>query len=139
VDELDAGPITTNGHHADDDELSEAGSVGVGERGDMTPHGMSERPVPLSSTTVIAEAEREIAPLRRSASRLAAEDVDMPEGEGEAAAEAEASAAAEGEAGKEETKPEADVEKTGEAAEETAAATASEVASTTEKEDETKL
>lgn len=55
VDELDSGPVT-NGH---------AEEEGVGETGSMTPHGMSERPVALSSTTVISEPEREIAPLPR--------------------------------------------------------------------------
>lgn len=57
VDELDAGPITSNGH-SNEDEVR-----GVGERGDMAPHGMSERPVPITATTVITEEEREIAPL----------------------------------------------------------------------------
>lgn len=79
VDELDAGPITSNGHAetaSTAPDAAGAGSTGgVGEHGAMTPHGMSDRPIPLSSTTVIGEsaeadlAEREIAPLPRTASR----------------------------------------------------------------------
>ncbi|BEJ12423.1 hypothetical protein CspHIS471_0208830 [Cutaneotrichosporon sp. HIS471] len=60
VDELDSGPITTNGHHGDEER-----PTGVGEGGNMTPHGMSDQPVPLSRTTVIGEPHREIAPLPR--------------------------------------------------------------------------
>lgn len=71
VDELDAGPIGSNGH-SDEDGVE---ASRLGERGEMLPHGMSSHPVPLSSTTVISETEREIAPLPRSASR-----VDVQEG-----------------------------------------------------------
>lgn len=67
VDELDSGPLATNGHQADGGDEH---ATGVGEAGNMTPHGMSEGPVPLSSTTVIGDAARDIAPLpRRSESR----------------------------------------------------------------------
>lgn len=58
VDELDAGPLAhTNG--ADEGEIA----TGRGESGNMTPHGMHSRPEPLSSTTVIKDEDREIAPL----------------------------------------------------------------------------
>jgi hypothetical protein len=43
----------------------------------MTPHGMSDGPVPLSSTTVIGEAQREIAPLPRRGA-VSAEGEDEP-------------------------------------------------------------
>lgn len=70
VDELDSGPITSNGHHDDEER-----AAGVGEAGNMTPHGMSDGPVPLSSTTVIGESQREIAPLpRRGAGSAEGED-----------------------------------------------------------------
>ncbi|WOO81367.1 Serine/threonine-protein phosphatase 4 regulatory subunit 2 [Vanrija pseudolonga] len=70
VDELDSGPITANGHSADKDkDEHDDGPRGVGEAGNMTPHGMSDRPVPLSSTTVITESEREIAPVPRTRSQ----------------------------------------------------------------------
>ncbi|ORY28307.1 hypothetical protein BCR39DRAFT_565450 [Naematelia encephala] len=70
VDELDTGPIdsysaspTINGHghgHVAGEE------GGTGEGGNMTPHGMSERPVPISSTTTTPdEADRRIAALPR--------------------------------------------------------------------------
>lgn len=80
VDELDAGPVKSNGHAEDAD-----GDAGMGEGGTMTPHTMSDRPVPISSTTVIAEDEREIAPLRRaSVSHADAVDVDGAEEKKEA-------------------------------------------------------
>jgi hypothetical protein len=71
VDELDTGPImtdpsvtvATNGHghghgqggHGNGMEPREQdmSTPGTGESGTMTPHGMSERPIPLSSTTVV--------------------------------------------------------------------------------------
>lgn len=82
VDELDSGPLTTNGHQVDAD--GEERATGVGEAGNMTPHGMSDQPVPLSSTTVIGEGAREIAPMpRRSASREPEEKPEVKEeGEG---------------------------------------------------------
>jgi hypothetical protein len=72
VDELDSGPITSNGHQDDEER-----ATGVGEAGNMTPHGMSDGPVPLSSTTVIGEAQREIAPLPRRGA-VSAEGEDEP-------------------------------------------------------------
>lgn len=88
VDELDSGPITTNGHHDDDER-----ATGVGQAGNMTPHGMSNQPVPLSSTTVIVESQREIAPLpRRGPASPGGEGEGEPEG---ALAEAVAEATAE--------------------------------------------
>jgi hypothetical protein len=48
VDELDTGPLP-------------------GEEGALTPHGMSERPVPISSTTTIQSDERKIAGLPSAA------------------------------------------------------------------------
>lgn len=70
VDELDSGPITANGHSADKDkDEHDDGPRGVGEAGNMTPHGMSDRPVPLSSTTVITETAREIVPVPRTRSQ----------------------------------------------------------------------
>jgi hypothetical protein len=72
VDELDAGPVDVangNGHGEEGDE-----KPGLGERGAMTPHAMSDRPVPISSTTVIADTPREIAPLRRSVSQAEGEE-----------------------------------------------------------------
>jgi hypothetical protein len=64
VDELDTGPLpstpTANG----------LGSVNVegegsGEGGNMTPHGMSERPVAISSTTTPGSEDRRIAGVPR--------------------------------------------------------------------------
>ncbi|KAL7424178.1 hypothetical protein Q5752_001764 [Cryptotrichosporon argae] len=66
VDELDTGPLTSppsNGHAAQDD-IATTGTIGAGEGGAMPAHGMSERPVPISSTTVVDDS-REIAPLPR--------------------------------------------------------------------------
>lgn len=65
VDELDTGPLSdsasANGGHIDDD--------GTGEGGNMTPHGMSDKPVPISSTTTVPSGEnRDVAPLPRSRS-----------------------------------------------------------------------
>ena len=69
VDELDTGPIqstpstsTGNGNAGREDEHV---IPGTGEGGVMTPHGMSEKPIPISSTTVISEEERRIAGLRQ--------------------------------------------------------------------------
>lgn len=69
VDELDTGPIQagpspTKGSRAgrEDEQMA----PGAGEGGAMTPHGMSEKPVPISSTTVISEEERRIAGLRQT-------------------------------------------------------------------------
>lgn len=69
VDELDTGPIqavtspSKRGGGREDEQMA----PGAGEGGTMTPHGMSEKPVPISSTTVISEEERRIAGLRHSA------------------------------------------------------------------------
>lgn len=69
VDELDTGPLTlsasahVNGHKIRGDH--EDPGVGSGEGGNMRPHGMSERPVPISSTTSIEEGERRIAGIPR--------------------------------------------------------------------------
>jgi hypothetical protein len=62
VDELDTGPIQEN---RDEQKNGREDGVapGTGEGGALTPHGMSERPVPISSTTVIADEERKIASL----------------------------------------------------------------------------
>ncbi|GMK55075.1 hypothetical protein CspeluHIS016_0201310 [Cutaneotrichosporon spelunceum] len=99
VDELDSGPIVTNGFHGEDSR-----PVGVGEGGNMPAHGMSNLPVPLSSTTVIGEPRRDIAPLPRrghegehgpEAAEEAEErgDEGNPEGETEAGVAAGASPA----------------------------------------------
>ncbi|WWD16110.1 hypothetical protein CI109_100535 [Kwoniella shandongensis] len=82
VDELDTGPITSspikeedgsnspvakrNGHGGSEEVPPP--TTGTGEGGNMAPHGMSEKPVPISSTTVVKDDKREIAGLRRSAS-----------------------------------------------------------------------
>jgi hypothetical protein len=70
VDELDTGPLqgSVNGgtaHASDGGESREEERVapGTGEGGALTPHGMSERPVPISSTTTIHADERRIASL----------------------------------------------------------------------------
>ncbi len=63
VDELDTGPLSqtvNNGAKGEDGE-DEIMTPGAGEGGNMTPHGMSDRPVPISSTTVVGEEERKIA------------------------------------------------------------------------------
>ncbi|WVQ98943.1 hypothetical protein IAU59_006075 [Kwoniella sp. CBS 9459] len=89
VDELDTGPITST-PTASSSTTSPSSSTsppvdghlhkkrsdevvplpGTGEGGNLTPHGMSEKPVPISSTTVVRDekAERSIAGLPRSTS-----------------------------------------------------------------------
>ena len=70
VDELDTGPLSptntspttsTNGGHT---ERRESNASGTGEGGTMTPHGMSERPVPISSTTTVDDRPIARMPLR---------------------------------------------------------------------------
>ncbi|ORX33773.1 hypothetical protein BD324DRAFT_638524 [Kockovaella imperatae] len=56
VDELDTGPMVSA------PELEGETARGAGEAGNMVQHGMSDRPVPLSSTTVVKDEERKIAP-----------------------------------------------------------------------------
>lgn len=76
VDELDAGPLAhTNG--ADEGDLA----TGRGEAGNMTPHGMHSRPEPISSTTVIKDDEREIAPLPARAEGVDGGDAVMADAE----------------------------------------------------------
>lgn len=76
VDELDAGPLAhTNG--ADEGEIA----TGRGEAGNMTPHGMHSRPEPLSSTTVIKDEDREIAPLPARAESVDGGDAVMADAE----------------------------------------------------------
>lgn len=70
VDELDTGPIHANpiipnNGRTGREEEHEGIMSGAGEGGAMTPHGMSEKPVPISSTTVISEEERRIAGIRQ--------------------------------------------------------------------------
>lgn len=71
VDELDTGPLNAtipqNGSKTDgrDEEIV---TPGTGEGGNMTPHGMSDKPVPLSSTTVVNEEERRIAGMPKGTS-----------------------------------------------------------------------
>ena len=64
VDELDTGPVkpspTTGEGNAED------GAQGAGEGGNMVQHGMSDKPVPLSSTTVVKDEERKIAPIPKT-------------------------------------------------------------------------
>ncbi|WRT67326.1 uncharacterized protein IL334_004296 [Kwoniella shivajii] len=102
VDELDTGPISLsppihntdtkgntspiknkNGTHAHGHEDMQVPVPGTGEGGNMTPHGMSEKPVPISSTTVLKPDEdstlastssRTIASLPRSASEKSLRD-----------------------------------------------------------------
>ena len=70
VDELDTGPVPSQttaqpGADADADDGGGAGTAatsGAGEGGNMVQHGMSEKPVPLSSTTMVKEEDRKIAP-----------------------------------------------------------------------------
>jgi hypothetical protein len=62
VDELDTGPIQGNSKEQKDGR-EDGVAPGTGEGGAMTAHGMSEKPVPISSTTVIADEERKIAGL----------------------------------------------------------------------------
>jgi hypothetical protein len=70
VDELDTGPIQARSAVEDQKDgngrKGDAMAPGTGESGGLTPHGMSERPVPISSTTVIADNERKIASLPSS-------------------------------------------------------------------------
>lgn len=61
VDELDTGPLSDP--QGQEEEVT---TTGTGEGGNMTPHGMSEKPVPISSTTVINE-ERKIAGMPKTA------------------------------------------------------------------------
>ncbi len=71
VDELDTGPLPStatingNGHAADHEDPGAGDGAGAGEGGNMTPHGMSDRPVPISSTTT----ERRVAGIPRSGLR----------------------------------------------------------------------
>jgi hypothetical protein len=63
VDELDTGPLAqpanSNGEKTErEDEIM---TPGTGEGGNMAPHGMSDKPVPISSTTVLGDEERKIA------------------------------------------------------------------------------
>lgn len=68
VDELDTGPLNTppparaGGTEPREDEIM---TPGAGEGGNMTQHGMSDKPVPISSTTVVGEEERKIAGMPR--------------------------------------------------------------------------
>ena len=64
VDELDTGPVTSTGANGHMNGGEDGVGVGVGEGGNMTVHGMSDRPVPITSTTT-AESERRIAALPR--------------------------------------------------------------------------
>lgn len=63
VDELDTGPLQTppNALSTGDKREDEVMTPGAGEAGNMAPHGMSDKPVALSSTTVLDEEERKIA------------------------------------------------------------------------------
>ncbi|WWD01189.1 hypothetical protein V866_008129 [Kwoniella sp. B9012] len=114
VDELDTGPITSTsspstqdkGNNSNGDSspsrsrskhgnghghgIEEIPVPGTGEGGNMTPHGMSEKPVPISSTTVLdSEKEKEkrtIASLPRSSSEKSLRERFVSagsEGEGE--------------------------------------------------------
>lgn len=77
VDELDTGPIQpspSNGAHGNGGREDEHVIPGTGEGGGMTPHGMSEKPVPISSTTVISEEERRVAGLRQQNAGTVASD-----------------------------------------------------------------
>ena len=67
VDELDTGPApNVNGHSNHVDRAAnEVPQPGTGEGGVLTPHGMSERPVPISSTTTMATGPRQTAGLPR--------------------------------------------------------------------------
>lgn len=62
VDELDTGPIQET-RDEQKNGRDDGVAPGTGEGGAMTAHGMSEKPVPISSTTVIADEERKIASL----------------------------------------------------------------------------
>jgi hypothetical protein len=72
VDELDTGPLQGNRDEHKNGREDDRVSEGTGEGGGLTPHGMSERPVPISSTTVIADEERKIASLPTTSSASAA-------------------------------------------------------------------
>jgi len=63
VDELDTGPLQTppNAPSTGDKRDDEVVTPGAGEAGNMAPHGMSDKPVALSSTTVLNEDDRKIA------------------------------------------------------------------------------
>ncbi|KAK4687043.1 serine/threonine-protein phosphatase 4 regulatory subunit 2, partial [Tremellales sp. Uapishka_1] len=54
VDELDSGP-------SDPTAKDDGNGTGTGEGGNMTPHGMSDKPVAISSTTTLGEQDRKIA------------------------------------------------------------------------------
>lgn len=73
VDELDTGPLQGNREDQKNGREDERVSEGTGEGGGLTPHGMSERPVPISSTTVIADEERKIASLPSTATAAVAD------------------------------------------------------------------
>ena len=70
VDELDTGPVpsqsTAQADAGVDADGSSAATSGAGEGGNMVQHGMSDKPVPLSSTTVVKEEDRKIAPRPKS-------------------------------------------------------------------------
>ncbi|WVR05384.1 hypothetical protein IAU60_002398 [Kwoniella sp. DSM 27419] len=75
VDELDTGPIESTAATADGspsrsrDRHDIVPAPGTGEGGNMAAHGMSDKPVPISSTTVVhGDKDRSIASLPRSAS-----------------------------------------------------------------------
>lgn len=83
VDELDTGPInipssiasstsSSSSSSSDNDSRGDQGEgMGTGEGGNMTPHGMSEKPIPISATTtVVEEGERKLAGLPRSKSTI---------------------------------------------------------------------
>jgi hypothetical protein len=63
VDELDTGPLQTppNALSTGEQREDEVMTPGAGEAGNMAPHGMSDKPIALSSTTVLNEEERKIA------------------------------------------------------------------------------
>ncbi|WWC69265.1 uncharacterized protein I206_103203 [Kwoniella pini CBS 10737] len=88
VDELDTGPIKTSPpieytNSSSSSSLSKNGQnhrhslspenipvPGTGEGGNMTPHGMSEKPVPISSTTVVIKDEKEKEKQQRTIASL---------------------------------------------------------------------
>jgi hypothetical protein len=103
VDELDTGPMTSPNGAADGDarangqgqgraRAQDDATQGTGEGGTMTPHGMSDRPVPISATTTVGDdSERRIAGMPRSragssaslSERFVSAGVAEGEGEGE--------------------------------------------------------
>lgn len=88
VDELDTGPLVSKlpslTPSPSDGSADQAEGMGTGEGGNMTPHGMSEKPVPISATTVVEEGERKVAGLPRSKSVLSlAETADEEMGKSE--------------------------------------------------------